>query len=1106
MSNDVSLAIKIGFDGSAVQKGMSRLSEQYRASLQEMQATSGKLDAFGPMKRQTDEARKAWQAAQADVARLAREISDADAPSKGLTTQFAAAKKEAQGSKQAFKEQQLALEVLRRELQTAGVAAGNASAGQAKLRTSISATNQVLSRLKTADSAREILGIRGNDEINAEINQAKAAYNALKETGLASTSELARAGLALTQQVGELKGELSGMPTVLDQIKEGAAGLIAAAAGIGLTIHQAILFESAMSDVKKVVDFDSPKGFIQLSRELKDLSREMPITAEGLARIAEAGGQMGTASEDIKGFVTVTAKMASAFKMLPEEAGKAVGELMNQFALSIPQVVKLGDTLNQLGNKTNATEKDIIAVLTRTGGMARQFGLTAEQVAALATTMLSLGKTPEIAATGINALLLKLQTGKTQSKEFQDALANIGLSSRQLATDIAANPQVALQKFLATIALLDKQTAAETLAQLFGAEYSDDLATLVGGLELYQKALTISEDKTASAGSMNREFAERIKTTEAQLQLAKNAITEAAIALGTVFLPAVVLAAKSVASMVQSIATLIENYPLLSAAAAVALSVLAGYAALRAIYAGVVIAITSMSASLATLGGASTAAGTGMATFAASMAAVAPQVIALTALFAASYWAGGKIAEMIVKESAALRDERAEIAQSLQIYKEFNTLKTKLADASAPAGAVDQVQQAKQAALADRDSYQQNLAAAQEYVNGAIALIQKLANERQRLSQLLKNLDQAVAAEEKKLAEETLRSQISAMEQVAQQRKTRLDAALNEERQYIERVKELHSKLADAKSANEDRLREIKRRGMSEEQQQSDILAQAKDKQNKAADLNARAQTAANQGRNKEAEQLAQLAQKEAEGAASLGERLKDNKQAYELVAKSGELIEQGIKAEIAANNVAAQIARYKAANEYAAYQRVLGLINDLTTQLTALTAEDKHIAIKAEIDDAMKAIAQLQAEINGLKDKTVTVTLAQRNTHQASSPTGLQGGGALAGYGGGDRIPALLEAGEFVLRKEAVRKYGSGLIWRLNQMNFDSGKLPRFALGGLVGGGLTPALASAPASANDSITVNLNLGGKTFVMQSERQQARQLVETLRFMDRGRVA
>jgi hypothetical protein len=48
--------------------------------------------------------------------------------------------------------------------------------------------------------------------------------------------------------------------------------------------------------------------------------------------------------------------------------------------------------------------------------------------------------------------------------------------------------------------------------------------------------------------------------------------------------------------------------------------------------------------------------------------------------------------------------------------------------------------------------------------------------------------------------------------------------------------------------------------------------------------------------------------------------------------------------------------------------------------------------------------------------------------------------------------------------------------------------------------------LASAPASANDSITVNLNLGGKTFVMQSERQQARQLVETLRFMDRGRVA
>lgn len=51
--------------------------------------------------------------------------------------------------------------------------------------------------------------------------------------------------------------------------------------------------------------------------------------------------------------------------------------------------------------------------------VAKQFGLSAEQTSALGTGLLSVGKTPEIAATGINALLLKLKTAKTQGQEFQ---------------------------------------------------------------------------------------------------------------------------------------------------------------------------------------------------------------------------------------------------------------------------------------------------------------------------------------------------------------------------------------------------------------------------------------------------------------------------------------------------------------------------------------------------------------------------------------------------------------------------------------------------------------------------------------------------------------
>jgi len=60
--------------------------------------------------------------------------------------------------------------------------------------------------------------------------------------------------------------------------------------------------------------------------------------------------------------------------------------------------------------------------------------------------------------------------------------------------------------------------------------------------------------------------------------------------------------------------------------------------------------------------------------------------------------------------------------------------------------------------------------------------------------------------------------------------------------------------------------------------------------------------------------------------------------------------------------------------------------------------------------------------------------------------------GGRLAGYGGGDRIPALLEAGEYIIRKEAVSRFGAGIFHALNNLRLPA--LPGFATGGPVGAG----------------------------------------------------
>lgn len=77
-------------------------------------------------------------------------------------------------------------------------------------------------------------------------------------------------------------------------------------------------------------------------------------------------------------------------------------------------------------------------------------------------------------------------------------------------------------------------------------------------------------------------------------------------------------------------------------------------------------------------------------------------------------------------------------------------------------------------------------------------------------------------------------------------------------------------------------------------------------------------------------------------------------------------------------------------------------------------------------------------------------------------------GGGLLPGFGGGDKIRAMLEPGEFVMRKDAVRNLGADFLYQLQAAaakgtrnlfsNFQMPEIPRFQAGGLALAGSGPA------------------------------------------------
>ena len=261
-------------------------------------------------------------------------------------------------------------------------------------------------------------------------------------------------------------------------------------------------------------------------------------------------------------FASDAAKMGVAFDMAGAEAGSAMTGLRTLFKLNQDGVVRLGDAYNHLSNNMDATARDMLNIANRAGASAELFGLSGAQVGALGATFLALKTQPEVAATGINSMLLKLQAADKQGPKFQQALAGIGMSAQGLKDAIEQDAQGALLGFLEAVESSDDVSG--TLFDLFGLEYTDDMTKLVGGLDLYRKSLGLVADETKFADSMQKEYEERSKTTANELELMKNRMYRLGVTVGSVTLPALGKMTKWAGKAVDWMADLAEEYPTLT--------------------------------------------------------------------------------------------------------------------------------------------------------------------------------------------------------------------------------------------------------------------------------------------------------------------------------------------------------------------------------------------------------------------------------------------------------------------------------------------------------------------------------------------------------------
>ena len=498
-----------------------------------------------------------FQKAQARVKELKDQIAATDAPTDEMRESLRHAEAESERLRESVKRNSDALEEARRK-----------SEGMTQSR------EELVRQEKAAQAAVE----RAKQAFQRD---AQALGEARIKTGNLSTStaeltrrekelaEAAEKAAAKMKKIAEINGKIEKMNdriSKMESVRAGAAtrmavGTALVGGALTATVGPYMEVEDAMLDVAKVTDF-TDEGLKQFDAQIAHLTKTIPQTHGELLQLAAAGATAGIEQENLVGFTENAAKMQVAYGISAAEAGEMMGKWKSGMGLTMEQTYALADATNALADTNAAEAAQIGDVLKRYGALGKMAGITETQLAAMAATVIGSGRSSEEATTGIKAFMNALGKGKSMSKAQMDAFMGVGIDPEQIQKDLIKDGPKAIMGALQTIRdRVPPEMMNEYLGVMFGQEAAGAIGPMLGNLELLQTNFDKVADKANYAGSVENEFNNRNKATSAQLQLAKNALNESAIALGQELAPYILEAAKAASEFLQKLTDWIKENP-----------------------------------------------------------------------------------------------------------------------------------------------------------------------------------------------------------------------------------------------------------------------------------------------------------------------------------------------------------------------------------------------------------------------------------------------------------------------------------------------------------------------------------------------------------------
>ena len=393
--------------------------------------------------------------------------------------------------------------------------------------------NEELEHLKQSEKATE--DQIKSKEAQIKSTEAEMANYERRLKGIAKalpTADIKQMGREL-QQTGDQFTKVGKTMSVFSAAYAGA---------MGVAIKKASDWESAWVDVLKVTD-GTEKQLADLSKGIRKMSQELPVSANEIAGVVEAASKLGVGIDDVEAFAETMVKMEIATGISASDSATAIARFAEITRMSFDDVDRLGSVVAELGDNYATTEKEIIDMSMGLAAAGSQVGMHQSDIMALATALSSVGLEAQAGGSAMSKLMVNMELATKTGKGLTDFADVAGMSGEEFAKVFEQDATEAIAKFIKGLDNINKDggSAIQVLDDMGIKEVRlrDTLLRAANASDTFTGAIRDGSKAWEENTKLNREAEIQADTLANQWQVTKNMLEEVAITFGEIAMPVI---------------------------------------------------------------------------------------------------------------------------------------------------------------------------------------------------------------------------------------------------------------------------------------------------------------------------------------------------------------------------------------------------------------------------------------------------------------------------------------------------------------------------------------------------------------------------------------